>query len=176
LKEAVEAGKRGMVMQADPANQITCLDTFMADVEELRRLFSQVVNCGADDVALVPATSYGIATAAANLPLQQGDRIIVLEQQFMSNYFAWHEKAQKTGACLVVVPFQPDYDWTTAILKELSQGAAVVSLPNVHWTGEDQGASSQHTNSSVCMILRWDLYRSGCGWREMQRGRCSFCD
>ena len=51
----------------------------------------------ADDIALVPAASYGVAIAAANLPFGRGRRILMLAEQFPSNVYAWRELAQARG-------------------------------------------------------------------------------
>src|SRR5215470_6516986 len=42
--------------------------------ERLRWLFARIVGGDAEGVALIPATSYGFAVAARNLPLRAGER------------------------------------------------------------------------------------------------------
>ena len=64
-------------------------------------MFAQLIGATADDIALVPATSYGIAVAAANLAVEAQQEIVVLEQQFPSNYYAWHHLAETRDAALV---------------------------------------------------------------------------
>ena len=57
----------------------------------------------ADDVAMVPAASYGLAIAAANLPVAPGPRILVLAEQFPSNVYTWRALAAQSGAEVVTV-------------------------------------------------------------------------
>ncbi|HEX2741082.1 MAG TPA: aminotransferase class V-fold PLP-dependent enzyme, partial [Rubrobacter sp.] len=85
-------------------------------------------------VAIVPSVSYGIAVAAANIPVREGQKIIILEDQFPSNVYAWRELAAHREAKLVTVPRPEDHDWTRAIMEELDTDTAVVAVPNCHWT------------------------------------------
>src|SRR5262245_56392203 len=66
-----EAGLAGVLRKADPSS-ITARD-FFADGERARGLFARLI--GADEaqrVAIIPAASYGIATAARNTPIARG--------------------------------------------------------------------------------------------------------
>ena len=70
----------------------------------------------ADDIAIVPSASYGTATAARNVPVKKGQSILVLAEQFPSNYYPWQRLADETGAALKVVawPEDEDNEWTAA--------------------------------------------------------------
>ncbi len=106
---------------------------FFEDVEEARHLFARIVGGDPDGVAIIPAVSYGISIAAANIPVQAGERILILEDQFPSNVHAWRELAKRKGAKLVTVPRPEDYDWPRAILEHLNEDTAVAAVPNCHW-------------------------------------------
>jgi selenocysteine lyase/cysteine desulfurase len=107
---------------------------FFAPCEELRALFARLIGAGADDVAITPAASYGLAVAAANLPLAPGQRVLLLAEQFPSNVYVWHAQAAAAGATIVTVPRPADEDWTAAVLEQLDERVAIVALPNCHWT------------------------------------------
>ncbi|MCB0280096.1 MAG: aminotransferase class V-fold PLP-dependent enzyme, partial [Calditrichaeota bacterium] len=83
---------------------------------------------------IIPSASYGINTIAANLDLKQGDQILVMEDQFPSNYYPWYEKAKDCGASLKVVKRPENNDWTTAIINSLDEKVRLAALANVHWT------------------------------------------
>jgi hypothetical protein len=85
LTEVVEVGQRSLARKAQPWN-IRPPD-FFAGPEAARAAFARLAGCDPDGVAIVPAASYGIATAAANLPLKPGDRILLLADQFPSNVY-----------------------------------------------------------------------------------------
>ena len=64
---AVAAGRQATGRKAHPW-EIGSGD-FFSDTEIARELFARLINAPEDDVALVPAASYGISVAARNLPL-----------------------------------------------------------------------------------------------------------
>jgi len=132
MRPALEAGTAGLARKAHPW-EITP-DKFFTGSDEFRATAAQLVDCPADDIAIVPSASYGIATAARNLPIKKGQSIIVLEEQFPSNYFSWQRRAEETGAALKVVAWPEDNDWTAAVLDALTPDVAIAALPHVQWT------------------------------------------
>jgi selenocysteine lyase/cysteine desulfurase len=132
LRSVQEAGRRGLGMRARPWT-ITPPDWFRG-VEALRDRAARLIRTSAAHVALVPATSYGLAIAARNLPLAPGDRVLVLAEEYPSNYYTWRRATQQAGADLVTVSREPGQDWASAILDRLDETTAVVAVPNVHWT------------------------------------------
>ena len=109
-------------------------DDFFSDAEEGRRLFAELVGASAEDIALVPAASYGVSTAARNVPLAPGRQVLLLEEQFPSNVYPWRERARECGAEVRTLPRPEDEDWTRCILEALDERVAVAALPHVHWT------------------------------------------
>jgi selenocysteine lyase/cysteine desulfurase len=132
LRPAREAGERAISRKSRPW-EITP-DLFFEDAEEIRALFARLVGGDAEGVAIVPSVSYGISVAAANVPVREGEKIIILEDQFPSNVYAWRELAERSGARLVTLPRPEDPDWTRALLGEIDADTAVVAVPNCHWT------------------------------------------
>lgn len=131
-RATVAAGEVGLRGKQHPWT-ITPAD-FFAGTSELRRLVAPLFGGRAADIALVPSVSYGIAVAAANLPLAAGQEVLVLDEAFPSMVYAWHEAARQVGATIVTVPRPPDDDWTSAILERITPATAVASLPQCHWT------------------------------------------
>jgi len=107
---------------------------WFARSEDLRSLAAQVMGADADGVALVPAASYGIAIAAANLPLASGHAIVVLDQEFPSNVYAWRELAKKNNGRVVTVVRKGGENWTAALLKAIDETTDIVAVPHCHWT------------------------------------------
>lgn len=102
--------------------------------EALRTAVGRLIGADGDSVALVPSASYGIAVAAANLPLSSGQNVIVLHEQFPSNVYAWREVARSRAAELRTVRKEPADSWTDAVLDAIDQNTAIVAVPNCHWT------------------------------------------
>ncbi len=129
---AVEAaGIEGLKRKSAPW-EITTED-FFADSERARELFARLIGARAEDIAFIPSASYGIATAASNIHVGAGEKIVVLAEQFPSNYYTWKKLAEQRGAQLQTVPVPADGNWTTALLEVLTDGVAVVAIPQVHW-------------------------------------------
>jgi selenocysteine lyase/cysteine desulfurase len=132
LRPAREIGEKAISRKSRPW-EITP-DDFFEDAEEIRALFARLVGGDADGVAIIPSVSYGISVAAANVPVREGEKIIILEDQFPSNVYAWGGLAEQSGARLVTLPRPEDLDWTRALLEEIDTDTAVVAVPNCHWT------------------------------------------
>jgi selenocysteine lyase/cysteine desulfurase len=132
MKPALEAGTAGLARKAHPWDIIP--DKFFTGADEFRATAAQFVGCSPDDIAIVPSASYGVATAARNLPVKKGQSVLVLAEQFPSNYYSWQRRAEETGASLKVVPWPENDDWTTAVLNALTADVAIAALPHVHWT------------------------------------------
>src|SRR5215213_11817623 len=132
LRPAREVGEKAVSRKSRPW-EITP-DHFFEDVEVVRNLFARLVGGDADGVAVVPSVSYGISVAAANVPVHEGEKIIILEDQFPSNVYPWRELTSREGATLVTVPRPEDSDWTRVLVEEIDGDTAVVAAPNCHWT------------------------------------------
>jgi selenocysteine lyase/cysteine desulfurase len=113
--------------------QLTADDWF-ADTERLRALAAPLFNANADDIAIVPSVSYAMAVAMQNVPVERGQSIVVLGEEFPSNYYGWEQRAREAGAVLRVVARGADGSWTEAILQAIDSATAVVSVPVCHWT------------------------------------------
>lgn len=133
-----EAGVRALARKRVPTS-IAAPDDFWA-TDRLRALFAQLV--GASDpsrVAIQAGVSYGVATAARNLPPGVGQNIVVTHEQFPGNYYAWERSAREGGAELRAV--RPPEGaagrgraWNERLLDAIDARTAIVSVPNVHWT------------------------------------------
>ena len=132
MKPVVAASSRGLQRKARPWT-VTPQD-FFTESEQARGLFGRLIGAPADDVAIVPSASYGIATAAANLPVAAGQEILVLRDQFPSNVYSWRDLAAESGAELRTLQREQDGDWTRVILDAISDRTAIAALPHNHWT------------------------------------------
>lgn len=101
--------------------------------DELRNLFAQLIGATGSDIALVPSTAYGVATAAANLPLKKGQDIVLIEGQYPSNVIAWEKLATDKGGVIKEVARPDDYNWTPWVIEAITDQTAIVTLPPCHW-------------------------------------------
>ncbi|MGE3616912.1 MAG: aminotransferase class V-fold PLP-dependent enzyme [Gemmatimonadales bacterium] len=108
---------------------------FFSATEAARTAFAGLLGAPAtpNDVALVPAASYGMAVAAANLPIGPGRRVLMIEAEFPSTILTWRDRARETGGDFHLVPHPADHDWTAALLAAIDERTAVAALPACHW-------------------------------------------
>ncbi|WP_433381663.1 aminotransferase class V-fold PLP-dependent enzyme [Actinoplanes sp. CA-142083] len=132
LRSVRAAGEAALRRRARPW-EIGEADWF-ADAERLRDLAGRLVGGDAEGMALVPATSYGFAIAAANLPLRAGQQVLVLAEEYPSGVYTWRGAAERAGASIRTVTRAPGETWTEAVLAAIDERIGIVSVPNVHWT------------------------------------------
>jgi selenocysteine lyase/cysteine desulfurase len=138
LPRASEAAGIEALSKKRLPTSIVVPDDFWA-ADQLRALFSQLVNARQPGrVAIHPGVSYGVATAARNLPVEARQNIVLTHEQFPGNVYSWHRCAAETGADLRVV--EPPEGagrgaaWNERLLEAIDASTAVVALPHVHWT------------------------------------------
>ncbi len=132
MQPVVAAGTAGVARKARPWEIVPA--DFFAGPERARGLFADLIGGAADNVAVIPAASYGIATAARNIPIARNQRVVVLAGQFPSNVYVWRERTRETGGRFTTVRRPGDGDWTAAILDAIDDNTAIVATPNCHWT------------------------------------------
>lgn len=112
---------------------------FFSEKEVLRKQFAQLIS--ADDpqqIAILPSVSFGIGTAMKNIPFEKGDEIVVLEEQFPSNYYSWQQLKLDIGVDVKTITSPPlkagrAQSWNEQILEAISPKTKCVALPIVHW-------------------------------------------
>lgn len=131
---ATEAGMAGAKVKAAPWDMT--INNYYDEVERARELAASFIGATADDIALIPATSYGIALAAQNVPVPAGSVILMMENEHTSHRYAWYEIAKARGAEVVTVPRQPDQSWGQALVAAMQSSekpVSVVAGTLVHW-------------------------------------------
>ncbi|MEQ9169139.1 MAG: aminotransferase class V-fold PLP-dependent enzyme [Fulvivirga sp.] len=136
LKSVENAGIKGIKGKRNPISVTP--DDFFNDTELLRAEYSKLINSSDPKRAVViPSVSYGISTAAKNIKVKAGQKIIVLAEQFPSNYYPWKRLCDENGAQLVVVNAPKSTDrgqaWNEAILNSIDGSTAAVAIAHVHW-------------------------------------------
>jgi selenocysteine lyase/cysteine desulfurase len=132
LRSVTEAGLDAVRAKCSPW-KLSAPEWF-SGAETLRTLAAQLLRVDVGSIALVPAVSYGIAIAAANLPVSPKQSIVLLNYEFPSNVYAWRELARKTGGRIVTVERLADGSWTKAVEDAIDENTAIVAVPQCHWT------------------------------------------
>ena len=160
MKRVRDAAVAGLERKAHPW-EIVPRD-FFSGSDALRSAFAALINARVDDIAIVPAASYGISTAARNLPLSRGQNVVVVEDQFPSNVYPWREQAAEVGAHVRTVPRPASGGWTRVVLDAVDRETAIIAIPQCHWT--DGGVFELDRISAECrthgIALSLDLTQS----------------
>ncbi len=114
------------------------ISDFFDPVIRLQKLFAELIHCPKHErIAIIPAASYGVANVAANIQLQAGQEILIIQEQFPSNYHSWERLAKEQKGALKVIPQVEAAalggNWTQAILNNISDQTALVAIGHVHW-------------------------------------------
>lgn len=135
-KNVEEAISRAMVKRRTP--HLLKDGDYFEGPEVLRKRFGKLVNGDSERVAVIPSASYGLATAAQNLAVEEGQSIVVTAAQFPSNIYAWR-RLRPAGVKIVTVS-PPESragrgeGWNARILEAISKDTAIVAMGHVHWT------------------------------------------
>ena len=137
--KAVEAAGIEAILQKSRPYLIPSSD-FFEPVIELKKRFAQLIEL--DDyerVASIPSVSYGIATVASNIKLKPGDTVILMQEQFPSNYYSWKKLTDKYQAHLKIVEAPKTQInraklWNESILEAIDASTAVVAMGHIHWS------------------------------------------
>jgi len=83
--------------------------------------------------------SYGVASVANNIKIEEGDEIVVCGAQFPSHIYSWQEIAANNGGRIIIVDAPPIAEkraeiWNANLLKSIGENTKVVAIPNIHWT------------------------------------------
>lgn len=137
LKSVEAVGMAAMQRKRNPI-AITAND-FFADGEKLKVLAGQLVNAPAEQMAIIPSASYGLASAVNNLPTNNGSKAITVGHEFPSGYLALQSWCNRHGKTLqgVAAPLAINEGrgaaWNEALLNSINDDTAVVLISSVHW-------------------------------------------
>ncbi len=136
LKAIKAIGEEMLQMKAQPW-KIGITD-FYGPVKALKQEFATLIGASNyQSIAIVPSASYGIATAVKNISIKKDQEILLIDEQFPSNYYSWERLSQSSGCAirLVAPPAsnKRSEDWTNQIIESINSATKVVAMGHVHW-------------------------------------------
>ncbi len=137
LKEVEEVGIESVRMKSAPWR--IGVEAFYEPLEKLRRQAGRLINAPAEQVAVVPAVSYGIAIAANATELSREQNVVIPSEEFPSIVYAWRERCRAIGAEMRMVPRPEKHEqqgaaWNQQLLEAIDARTGVVALSSAHWT------------------------------------------
>jgi selenocysteine lyase/cysteine desulfurase len=153
-----EAGRAGIARKAQPWS-ITG-EHIAGQCSRARLAAARLIGAAAEDIALIPSISFGVAVAGRILPIAAGSRVLVLGDDHSSPVLEWLQHAPRGGYVVETVARPANGDWTAALLEAIARpGAAplaLVSISSVHWADGgliDLAAVAQAQRAAGAMLL-----------------------
>ena len=111
---------------------------FFTEVVGVRQKFATMVNAPAEQVAVMPAVSYGMNSVIRNIPFRKGQHALTISEEFPSCFYTAQRWCSDHGAKLKVISRNEDVpnkgeEWNTRILEEINRDTAFVVMASVHW-------------------------------------------
>ncbi|MFT4669319.1 MAG: selenocysteine lyase/cysteine desulfurase [Ulvibacter sp.] len=138
LKSVEEIGIENLLKKSNP--YLIKSNDFFDEREILKQRFAQLIEApDPQSIAIIPSVSYGIAIVAKNIPFEKGDEVVLLGEQFPSNYYSWRQLEKEKGIIIKTVKAPSiakgrGAKWNEAVLEAISSKTKMVSMPVVHWT------------------------------------------
>ena len=130
------AGEHGILSKSQPWAHPAARGDAVA--EHARALAAHLVGASPDDIAILGSVSQGIATAARNLALKPGHRLIRMAAEFPSQSLIWDRLAAERSVLPEIVERPADGDWTAALRAAITRPGAppvtVAALTPLHWS------------------------------------------
>lgn len=137
LKSVEKVGHEAISQKCFPY-EIGAKDFFIHS-EHLRKDFAKFIDVpDFQNTAIIPSVSYGMANVANNVKLKSGDEIIIADEQFPSNVYAWQKVAQKNNASIKIIKPPATNEkrgeiWNQKIIDAINNKTKVVTLGPLHW-------------------------------------------
>lgn len=136
LKSAEEAAIKALIKERNPID--ISQDDFFEEAVEVRELFGKLVHCKAENVALIPSTSYGFASVLGNVKAKPNGKAITVKREFPSAYFSLKRWCTENNNRLQIIDptagvSKIGEEWTTKIFEAIDDSTAVVVLSGIHW-------------------------------------------
>ncbi len=137
LKSVEEAGISGLSRKTNPQS-VSGID-FFSQVEELRQAIADLISAERpSQIAIIHAASYGLSNAAKSVAVKTGQDIILVKDEFPSNFYTWQRLCKEKGLNLkVIAPDEHASDrtanWNAKICDAITKNTAVVALEHTHW-------------------------------------------
>lgn len=97
--------------------------------------FARLISApSASHISIVSSVSHAMALLAMNTPLETGDVVLCVDQQFPSAVSIWRQQAESVGATFLQVgSAEETRSLNQALLESIDDNTAVIICPHVHW-------------------------------------------
>lgn len=137
LKSVAEVGVRSIYDKDDPSTNNP--SDFFSNTSNLRKQFAKLIDASSEQYcAITPSVSYALANVAKNLKAGPGDNIVIADEQFPSNFYAWDTLSKEKGIKLKVIAAPEVAEgrgklWNELILEAIDSNTKMIATGHVHW-------------------------------------------
>ncbi len=94
---------------------------------------ARLLNAREDEIALVESTSHGLSLAAAAIPLESGDRVLLSDLEFLQVALPWIQLAPR-GIGIDVVPHRNGEVLVESFAERITPKTKVIAVSSVQWS------------------------------------------
>ena len=108
-------------------------DNWVKTEQSLRKKLQTLINApSASDIALLKNTSEALSVVAYGLPWQEGDNIVILGEEFLSNRIVW-ESLSKRGVETRIVQDSENINTESALFQLVDRRTRLISVSSVQY-------------------------------------------
>jgi cysteine desulfurase/selenocysteine lyase len=116
-----------------PLDSSTHHHIFMDEMRSAARpAAARLINAHEDEIALVESTTHGLTLAAASIPLDRGDRVLISDLEFLEVAVPWVQR-EKQGIEIEVVPNRNGEVWVEDFAGRITPNTRVIAISSVQW-------------------------------------------
>lgn len=140
LKRSEEAANVALIRDRNP-HKINGTD-FFDDAKIIRQEFAKLIQTQEENIAIIPSTSYGLASVLKNLNCKPGKHAYCIENEFPSDFLSIHKWCNTHNAELRTLSFSKGVstkggDCNQIIIDSLNGDTSLLLMSAIHWmTGE----------------------------------------
>ncbi len=107
-------------------------DEWMAEAEQVRKSFAQLIGAEADEIAFVKNTSEGLSIVANGIDWQAGDNVVIPNIEFPANVYPWLN-LKRLGVETRLVPTVDGRVLFDEIVKQVNDRTRLISISSVEF-------------------------------------------
>lgn len=107
--------------------------SFEKVAQKIKYFSCELLGCQEDEITIIHHTSEAFNFLSHGLSFEKGDEIIILEDEYPSNFYPWRHLTQKGVKLVTVSPGNTPDEFLQNLKAKLHKRTRLLSLSAVHW-------------------------------------------